>query len=131
MNSVEIFIGCMLGAYLIIKVRDYTSATLLIKKTIATPQKVEKQYQNKISDIEKQIDNTQIQQQKLEVEPSTYRNRQKLQRGQKQMAKLKQKKKEVESALSDYQTIVEKMGNEDNPNIKQDLRSYLHNKNRL
>ncbi|RHW49240.1 hypothetical protein DS835_01515 [Lactobacillus bombicola] len=121
----------MLGAYLIIKVRDYTSATLLIKKTIATPQKVEKQYQNKISDIEKQIDNTQIQQQKLEVEPSTYRNRQKLQRGQKQMAKLKQKKKEVESALSDYQTIVEKMGNEDNPNIKQDLRSYLHNKNRL
>lgn len=83
MNSVEIFIGCMFGAYLIIKIRDYTSAAKLIKKTIATPQKVEKQYQNKINDIKEQIDNTQIQQKKLEDEPSTYRNRQKLKRGQK------------------------------------------------
>lgn len=127
----EIFIGCMFGAYLLMKIRDYTKTAELIKKTIATPQKVEKQYQTKINGISGQIRKVQNQQEKLEIQPTTHRNRRKLKQVQRQLARLRTEQKEVEAALGDYQIIVEKMTDEDTPNIKQELRSYLRNKNRL
>lgn len=49
----------------------------------------------------------------------------------KKIARLRTEQKGVEAALCDYQIMVEKIKNQDTPNFKQELRSYLRNKNRL
>lgn len=129
MNSVEIIIGCIFGAYLIMKIREYIKAARLIKQSTINPQEVIDDYHTQLATIKNQIATVQTQQQDLTDQPISHKVKRQIKHFDKQLSQLDQKQKGVENALADYQKIINELT--EKSDIKQNLRSYLHNKYHL